>query len=133
VAIASIIKEGATTVAASGGTDVTLSSLGVQNGRNTLIFSTDVGALAQRIAEFNAKLPTPNAASLGGYSQARREVLLKFPKVRADLVRTVNTLRITGGFDIETTDAEIESYCEQGAQMLGTAAFLPYWKTGSLL
>jgi hypothetical protein len=133
MAIASTILEGAATVAASGGTNVTLSSLGVQNGRNTLIFSTDVGALAQRVAEFNAKLAAPNASSLGGYSQSRREVLLKFPKVRADLLRTVNTLRITGGFDIETTDAEIESYCEQAAQMLATANFLPYWKTGSLL
>lgn len=132
MALASTIKEGATTVAATGGSDTTLSSLGVQNGTNTLIFSTDTAVMTQRTAAFYAKLSVANPSALGGFTQSRRKMTLKFPKVKADLTRTMITMEVNVGFDIETTDAEIESYMEQASQMLATTNFLPFWKSGTL-
>jgi hypothetical protein len=130
--IASTIKEGATSVAATGGTDVTLSSIGVVNGVNTFIFSTDTAAMTARTCEVSASLPTPNANSIGGYSQGRRSLVLKFPLVKASGERTVNTLRINGGFDVETTAAQIETYVEQAAQLLGSTAALTLWRDANI-
>jgi hypothetical protein len=132
MAIASTIKEGATAVAATGGTDVTLSSLGIQDNKNTLIFSTDTAMVTRRLVEFSVKPYQPSSTAPGGYTQNRETILFKQPKVLANGERTINTLKIELSTDPETTDAEVEQMCETGAQMLGTSAFLPFFKTQNL-
>jgi hypothetical protein len=132
MALASTIKEGATTVAASGGTDVTLSTLGVQGNKNTLIFSTDTANLTRRIIEFSVKPYAVSDSAPGGYTQQRATMLLKKPKVLANGNRTVNTARYELAYDPETTNAEIEEMVETSAQCIGTSAFLPFYQTLNL-
>lgn len=132
MAIASIIKEGATSVAATGGTDVTLTSLGVQGNKNTLTFSTDTSNLTRRLVEFSVKPYAESASAPGGYTQQRCTVLLKTPKVLANGNRTVNTVKVEVAYDPETTNAEIESMVETISQMVGTSAFLSFYTTLNL-
>jgi len=128
----STILEGAATVAASGGTAVTLTSLGAQNGKNVFIFSTDASALTARTLTLGATLSRPNPSSPGGYTQSRRTGAFAFPKVRADGTRGISTFKWECGFDIELTDAEIEAMCETSGQSIAAALFLPFYKTGNL-
>lgn len=132
MALASTIKEGATSVAATGGTDVTLVSLGVQGNKNTLTFSTDTSNLTRRIAEFSVKPYAASASAINGYTQQRAKLLLKQPKVLASGLRTVNTVSVEVSYDVETTDAEIEQMLETAAQCVGTSAFFGFYKTLSL-
>ncbi len=129
MAIASTIKEGATAVAASGGTDVTLVSLGIQGNKNTLNFSTDTTALARRIAEFSTKPYAVDVSKPGGYTQQRNTVLVKFPKTLANGNRTMNTAKYELSVDPETTAAEVETYQEIMGQLIATAAFLDFYKS----
>lgn len=133
MAIASTIKEGATSVAATGGTDVTLVSLGIQGNKNTLAFSTDTNLATRRLAEFSVKAPQVQASAVGGYTQARNTILVKFPKTLANGNITINTAKVEVAYDPQTTQAEVESYCEQISQMVGTTAFMSFQKDQSLL
>jgi len=132
MAIASVIKEGATTVAASGGTDVTLVSLGIQGNKNPLIFSTDTNLATRRLAEFSVKQPAVSTSAPGGYTQARNTILVKFPKTLSNGSITVNTAKMELAYDPQTTQAEVETYCETIAQMSGTAAFMSFQKDQNL-
>lgn len=128
MALASTIKEGATAVAASGGTDVTLVSLGIQGNKNTLAFSTDTNLATRRTAEFSVKAPAANPASITGYTQARCTVLVKFPKSVTDVGIVTNTAKVELSYDVNTTTAEVETYLEQLAQLVGTANFMAFYK-----
>lgn len=132
MAIAGAIKEGATTVAASGGTDVTLAGLGAQNGKNVYLFSTDTSLNTARQAEFGSTMSRANSSSPGGFTQSRRILTYRAPKIKLDGTRVINKIEVTAGFDIETTAAEIETAMEQVGQMVGSAAFLPFWRDGNL-
>jgi len=132
VAIASIIKEGATAVAATGGTDVTLQSLGIQGNKNTLTFSTDVSNITRRQIEFSVKPYSVSESAPGGYTQQRCTVLMKTPKVLANLNRTVNTAKFELSYDPETTNAEIEAMLEAIGQTIATSAFLGFYTTLNL-
>jgi hypothetical protein len=133
MAIASTIKEGATTVAASGGTDVTLVSLGIQGNANTLYFSTDTSLATRRLAKFSYKAAVPNAGSVGGFTLARNSIKITHPKVLANEAGTsLDSVEIIVSSHVESTQAEVEARCEQAAQMLGTAAFMDFFKNGNL-
>jgi hypothetical protein len=132
MAIASTIKEGATAVAATGGTDVTLVSLGIQGNKNPLIFSTDTANATRRTIEFSIKPYAVDDSKPGGFTQQRNKILLKQPKVLANLNRTVNTASFDFAVDPETTAAEIEAMVECMAQVIGSAAFLAFFTTQNL-
>lgn len=132
MAIASTIKEGATTVAASGGTDVTLAGLGAQGNKNTFTFSTDSANLTRRLLEASVKPYAVSSTAPGGYTQQRAKLLLKAPKVLANGARTINTCSVEIAYDPETTNAEIEAMLETIAQCTGTAAFLSFFTTLNL-
>lgn len=132
MAIASVIKEGATTVAATGGTDVTLVSLGIQGNKNTLTFSTDTNLSTRRTVDFSVKPTAASASSPGGYSLARNSITLRSPKTLADLSKAINTVKIEVSYHPETTQAEVEVLCETAAQMLGTSAFMAFQKDQNL-
>lgn len=132
MAIASTIKEGATTVAATGGTDVTLVSLGIQGNTNTLAFSTDTNLATRRLVTFSVKPTAPNANSPGGQTMARNSINVKTPKTLASAERAINSVDITVSYHPETTQAEVEQMCETAAQMLGTSAFMAFQKDQNL-
>jgi hypothetical protein len=132
MAISSIIKEGATTVAATGGTDVTLVSLGIQGNKNTLSFSTDTNLATRRTVEFSVKPTASSTTAPGGMTMARNSIVLRTPKALVDLSKAVNTVKIEVSYHPETTQAEVEQMCETAAQMLGTSAFMAFEKDQNL-
>lgn len=132
MALASAIKEGATAVAATGGTDVTLVSLGIQGNKNPMIFSTDTANATRRTIDFSVKPYAVDESKPGGFTQQRVKVLLKVPKVLANGNRTVNTATFETAVDPETTAAEIEAIQETMAQVVGTSAFLALYTTQNL-
>lgn len=132
MALATTIKEGATTVAASGGTDVTLVSLGIQGNTNTFTFSTDLVNLTRRLLKCSVKPESVSASAPGGFTQRRESFVLSFPRVLANGNRTIDTVRVEVAHDPSTTDADVESMCEQSAQILGTAAFMDFYKRQNL-
>jgi hypothetical protein len=132
MAIASTIKEGATTVAASGGTDVVLTSLGIQGNTNTLYFSTDTNLSTRRLVKFTVKPTAASTQSPGGQTLARNSIQLASPKVLASTEKAVNTVKIEVSYHPETTQAEVEQLCETAAQMLGGANFMDFQKNQNL-
>lgn len=132
MALIGIIKEGATTVAATGGTDVTLSTLGIQGGTNTLIFSTDASNTTRRICRATVSLSNPSPSSPGGRTLQRNTLRLEFPKVLADLTTSIDYIEVRSGFHPESTSAEVETRLEQAAQLLLPAKTLSFWFSGDL-
>lgn len=132
MALASTIKEGATTVAATGGTDVTLVSLGIQGNKNPLIFSTDTNLATRRLVEFSVKPTAVNPSSPGGMTLARNTINLKSPKVLASGAKAINTAKVEISYHPETTQAEVEVLCETIAQLTGTSAFMSFQKDQNL-
>lgn len=132
MAIASTIKEGATTVAASGGTDVTLVSLGIQGNKNTLAFSTDTNLATRRLVEFSVKAPAPSDTAPGGYTQARNTIVLYQPKTLSNAAITKNSIKVETSYDPQTTQAEVEQMCETIGQMVATSAFMAFQKDQNL-
>jgi hypothetical protein len=133
MAIASTIKEGATAVAATGGTDMTLVSLGIQGNKNTLYSSTDTSLATRRLFEFSAKPTAPNVNSPGGYTLARETVKITFPLVLAnDGGTSLDYIEITVATHPECTQAALETRLEIAAQCLATTNFLDFYKNQNL-
>lgn len=134
MALASIIKEGATTVAATGGTDVTLVSLGIRDNKNPLIFSTDsaLNLALRRTIEFSVKPTAVSPGSPGGQSNAKNTISYRQPKVLANGDKGYLSIKVETSYHPEFTQAEVEAGCETVAQTLGTAAFLDFQKNQNL-
>jgi hypothetical protein len=132
MALAGTIKEGATTVSASGGTDVTLSTLGIQGGSNTLIFSTDTANTTRRLATASVSLSGTNINSPGGRTLQRNKIRIEFPKVLASGDVSVDFIEISAGTHPESTSAEVETRMEQAAQLLLPAKTLSFFFSGDL-
>jgi hypothetical protein len=132
MAIIGTIKEGATTVAASGGTDVTISTLGIQSNTNTCIFSTDLVNTVRRLLKASVSLSNANPSSPGGRTLQRNTMRLEFPKTLADGSVSVDYFEVRSGIHPESTSAEVESRLEQTAQMLLPAKTLTFWFSGDL-
>jgi len=132
MAIVGTIKEGATTVAASGGTDVTISSLGIAGGSNTFIFSTDTANTSRRLGKMSVSLSNVNANSPGGRTQQRNKLRVEFPKVLADGSTSVDFIEISTATHPESTSADVETRLEQVAQLLLPAKMLSFYYSGDL-
>jgi hypothetical protein len=132
MALTGIIKEGATTIAASGGTDVTVSTLGIQGGTNTLIFSTDAVNTTRRLLTAKVSLSAANANSPGGRTLQRNTLKFVFPKVCADGTTSMDFFEVNTGTHPESTSAEVETRMEQVAQYLIASKSLPFFYSGDL-
>jgi hypothetical protein len=132
MAIAGTIKEGVTTVAASGGTDVTISTLGIQGGTNTFIFSTDTANTSRRLGKASVSLSAVNANSPGGRTLQRNKLRVEFPKVLADGSTSVDYFTIEAGTHPESTSADVETRMEQMAQLCLPAKMLSFFYSGDL-
>lgn len=130
--ISGTIKEGATTVAASGGTDVTLSTLGIQGGTNPFIFSTDTANVTRRLGKASVSLSNVNANSPGGRTQQRNKLRIEFPKVLADGTTSNDWFEVSSGTHPESTSAEVEARMETVAQMCLPAKMLSFFFSGDL-
>lgn len=132
MSLSGTIKEGATTVAASGGTDVTLSTLGIQGGANTLIFSTDTLNTTRRIVKASVSLSNTNVDSPGGRTLQRNKLRLEFPKVLASGETSIDFIEVSTGIHPESTSAEVETRLEQTAQLMLPAKTLSFFFSGDL-
>jgi hypothetical protein len=126
------IKTGATALAATGGDDQALVSLGISANKNVVFFDGDTDFRTRRTIDFTTKAPTVQASAPNGYTQARSTALLKFPLELDNGERTVNTVRIEVAYDPESTAAEVEEMLEVAGQVVGTSAFFDFWKEHNL-
>lgn len=134
--IAATIKDNATAVAPTGGTDILLSPLGIQNGIASTFVSNDTSMLTRRSVDFSARDPKVNSNSPGGLTQARRRVVLNIPKVitvGSTSVVTNQKVSIEVAFDASNTTAEINNMLFLAAQLLGDTELTAFWQAGALV
>lgn len=132
MAIAGNILEGAATLAASGGTAVTLASLGIVNGVNTFNFSTDTSNITRRLLKASVSLSNINENSPGGRTLQRNKLRITFPKTLASTEVSEDYFEITSGTHPESTSAEVETRMEQTGQFLIASTMLGFWFSGNL-
>jgi hypothetical protein len=129
----SSIKDGATAITMTGGTDITLVSSGAPfAGVVEAYVSNDTSMKTRRTVKFTSKAPKANPKSLGGYTQAYRKVEVLFPRTLETGEITYDAVLITHRSDISATDAEITNQLMIGAQILGDADFASFFKALNL-
>lgn len=116
------------TYAPTGGTATSMVVLSQESGKISSFIGTS-GVTAQTRTEcvFDAKIPRPNVAAPGGYTQGRSTVTVKVPKVLANLARTVNTAKVELAFDPETTVAEVTALKTTLINLINDADFDTFW------
>lgn len=123
---------GATTyVAPTGGSADVLSAFGSRNEMVAYVDS-ETEVLSRRELSFTIKEPSVASSAPGGFTQARRTVMLKTPKVLANDNRTMNTASVQLAVDPETTVAEIKEIILVLSQVLGDTDFAAFWQQGIL-
>ncbi len=126
------IKEGATTVSASGGTDVTTSSLGIQGNVNTFVFSTDTSNTTRRLLKASVSPSNLNANSPGGRTLQRTALKLTIPRVLANGDVVEEYYEVRAGTHPETTTANVEAGIEHVVQLALPAKSQAFWFSGDL-
>lgn len=121
-----------TSIAATGGTALTLASAGSDGITNRLIVTADTDFRTRRSIVASIKTPKPLATAPNGYTQARSKAVYTKPKLLANTKYTNNTISIEISVDVETTQTEIQELMDVGAQMLFDADFIQLWKTQNL-
>lgn len=124
------INKGGTYSAPTGGSDKTLVSLGGQLGFRQVYFDGQT-PLARSEAVFTTKAAKPKADAPNGYTQPRRKMLLKFPKLLANGLTTYATVSVEMAVDVECTAADIATYLLYTADATNKASFGPFWSSGS--
>lgn len=120
------------TITPSGGTAKTIKELSRSQGSiSTYIDEALAFQLRQEIV-FSTKTPKVSSSAPGGYTQARSVVLLKKPKVLANLRNTVNTLQLSLSVDPETTSVEVQNMLVTAALLLSDSDFSDFWKAQAL-
>jgi hypothetical protein len=112
-----------TTVSASGGTALTFSSAGVDNGKVILYCDDDTDLRTRREFVCTAKPPRISASAPNGYTQARVTVTFKSPLELDNGNVTVNSGKFELAFDPETTEAEISEILDVVAQSIVDSDF----------
>lgn len=126
----SSIDTGAT-LGVSGGTPITLGSLGTSGG-TTVSPTVDVDYATRRTFKFTATDPTPNTGSPDGYTKVRKAIVCKFPLTLASGEVTIDTFRIEHAHSIEADSTEIVSRLKLVAQLLFDNDFNSFHTIGSL-
>lgn len=121
-----------TTVSASGGTALTFSSAGVENGKVTLYCDDDTDLRTRREIVCSIKPPKVSASAPNGYTQARVTMLFKSPLELDNGNVTVNTGKFELSFDPETTDAEISEILDVVSQCIFDSDFTNLYQDLSL-
>lgn len=124
-----IIKDNATALAPTGGTDIAFQETGgtITNGAQFQV-TADPDFRTRRI--INAK-NRPSVYTNGVYSKAKRELTLIQPEI-IDGVTVFNLIRISTEVHPLTPAARELNLRMLGGQALGDADFSGFWTTGSL-
>lgn len=134
--LAATISDNATAITPTGGSAITLSPLGIQNGIASTFVSQDTAMLTRRTVDFSARDPKVNSNSPGGLTQARRRVVLNIPKVLtvgSTSVVTNQKVFIEMAFDASNTNADINNMLFLAAQLLGDNDLSAFWQAGALV
>lgn len=129
-----IIKTALTSFTITGGTDLTYATKSRGEGVMEIHVPADTDFRTRRSMTLTSKDPKVSATAPNGYTQARRKIVLKFPKLNATTGKvTFNTLSVElATDDVVTNDADKVEYANCGAQVLFDPDFLPFLKNGSL-
>lgn len=131
-----VLKDNATAIAPTGGSDITIASLGLSNAILNTYVSNDTSMLTRRTLSFSSKDPKVNAGSPGGYTQARRKITLVSPRsitVGTSTVLTQDKVTIEIATDVSATNAQINNLRYLAAQVLGYANFDNFFQAGALV
>lgn len=115
------------TVAASGGTALPLTSVGGSENKNRLVVDEDTDLRTQRSIDFSVRRPHVQGTAPNGYTQARSICAFKVPLSLANGNTTVNTVAITMSTDVETTVAEKAELRSLAAQLLIDVELDAFW------
>lgn len=126
-----IIKDGASAMTPTGGSDMTFTSDG-----QTVSGGLHLANAAQadfRIREnMSVKQKVPTLSGSGVYSKDKKTVTYVEPKILASGVTVFNLIRIEREVHPESTAAEALNLNMMGAQILADSDFASFWSAGSL-
>jgi len=117
------------TVSASGGTAMPMTSFGGSENKNTLVVDADTDLRTQRTVSFTVRRPKVQASAPNGYTQGRCNMLFKVPRVLANGNMSVDTISIQLSTDVETSVAEKQEMLALGAQLLVDSEVDAVWTT----
>jgi hypothetical protein len=108
MSLASIAFKSGATLPLTGGTSDPIGSVSGIDKR-TLLFTDDPSLQEQRSVELSVKRPSVSANSPDGYTQARRQLVLKSPLEVATDVFSVNTVRCEFATSVVSTATDIDA------------------------
>lgn len=120
------------TVSTTGGTSTALKSLGQSGNTHSAYLDGSGSELDRKSYDFTSKASKPKADAPNGYTQNRRNVVIKHPLALDNGKSTVNTLQITLSCDPETTDAERQVLIDDAMQIFSDPDFTDFFIGGSL-
>lgn len=104
------------------GTAIEMLSIG-NTQTSTQLVQDDKSEKSRIVIDLSASPARPNAAAPGGYSQSRRNLTLKVPKVLDNENTTVNSIKATVSFDPETTSAEVKNLVDKFVALIYDATY----------
>jgi len=120
------------TVSATGGTALPFASAGIVGEQNEIYATGDTDLRTRRSIVCSVKKPKVNASAPNGYTQARSQMLFKFPLELDNGAITINTVRVETSTDVETTQGEVDEYHKVVAQSLFDTDFDEFRRNLSL-
>jgi len=121
----SVLLDG--TIAVTAGTSTNVKSLGGDIDVNECYLDDGVSYLDTTRIKFAVKRPKPNASAPNGFTQKRNTVKVTVPRTLANGNTTLDTLSIVIGTDVETSDTDVLSLVNLGAQLMSNADVLAYF------
>jgi len=128
-----VLKQNATSIDVTGGTDLTFASLGSPGDKNTIYAVDDPDVRTRRDVICSSNIARVKADAPNGYTQSRRSVFIKVPLTLDNGKVTVNTFKGELSTDVETTDAEKLEIRQLAAQVMIDSDFIEFWDNGALV
>jgi len=126
------INVGATSVASTGGTASSFTSLGDSIDRNEVFFDS-TSIVDRKTCSFSTSQPKINASSPDGYTQGRSKFTLRYPIVLADGVTwTTCTFKAELATSVEMSTAEMDDMRYLSAQILADSDFDSFFNSLSV-
>lgn len=123
----SVIKQNATALTPSGGTDLTFAVRQRASNGAIEVMVVDDPQLTRRSASFLVKPSRIDEDAPSGYTQNRNSVLVRVPITLSNGKTTVNTAKVEIATDIETSDAQRLELRYMVGQILSGAGFALFW------
>lgn len=127
---AASVNDAATSVAPTGGTSESFTSIGDSLNQHDVVYGTG-SVLDRKSVTFKTVHASVQGGAPNGYSQQRSTFKLKHPLVLANEERTVNTVKVELACDIETTDAQKLNLRLTAAQLLADTALTEFYNSQS--